>query len=333
MKLPNGYGSIKHLSGRRRNPYAVYYPVTEWNDKGYPILKPLGYYRTYHEAMECLNEYNRNPYDPASRQMTFKEVYELWHKAKFEDSKKKLSRQSIVAAQMGFNHTESLHNRVFASLRTHDFQKVLDDCPLKHASLEVILSTIKGMGRYAIEHEIVSKDYTQFAKILIPDDDEKGEAISDADLDILWANSEDSIVKVILIMIYSGFRIKAFETIKIDIDNQTFTGGVKTSAGKNRTVPICPLIKDFVTNDIFNGFKADSFRNNKFHPKMSELGLKHYTPHDCRHTFSYLCDKYKIDPIAKRMMLGHTLGTDVTDQRYGHRTLDDLRREIAKMQK
>ena len=28
-KLPNGYGSIKKLSGKRRNPYGVYPPSTE----------------------------------------------------------------------------------------------------------------------------------------------------------------------------------------------------------------------------------------------------------------------------------------------------------------
>ena len=28
-KLPNGYGSIKKLSGKRRNPYGVYSPSTE----------------------------------------------------------------------------------------------------------------------------------------------------------------------------------------------------------------------------------------------------------------------------------------------------------------
>lgn len=28
-KLPNGYGSIKKLSGKRRNPYGVYPPATD----------------------------------------------------------------------------------------------------------------------------------------------------------------------------------------------------------------------------------------------------------------------------------------------------------------
>ena len=35
-RLPNGYGSIKKLSGNRSNPYAVYPPTTEFTLEGVP---------------------------------------------------------------------------------------------------------------------------------------------------------------------------------------------------------------------------------------------------------------------------------------------------------
>ena len=37
-KLPNGYGSIKRLSGKNRtNPYGVYPPTTEFTEDGIPV--------------------------------------------------------------------------------------------------------------------------------------------------------------------------------------------------------------------------------------------------------------------------------------------------------
>ena len=67
MKLPNGYGSVYKLSGKRRCPYRVV--VTEqwqqdretgkWKQK----RKTIGYYETKAGALEALAEYNKSPFD------------------------------------------------------------------------------------------------------------------------------------------------------------------------------------------------------------------------------------------------------------------------------
>ena len=62
MKLPNGYGSVYKLSGKRRKPYAVV--VTKgWDNTGKQIKELIGTARTKPEAFEMLNEYKNNPYD------------------------------------------------------------------------------------------------------------------------------------------------------------------------------------------------------------------------------------------------------------------------------
>ena len=62
-KLPNGFGSIKKLSGHRRRPYAAYPPTTEYVD-GIPKTMPaIGYYEDWYTAFDALREYNHNPYD------------------------------------------------------------------------------------------------------------------------------------------------------------------------------------------------------------------------------------------------------------------------------
>ena len=62
---------------------------------------------------------------------------------------------------------------------------------------------------------------------------------------------------------------------------------------------------------------------------LQEIGIERHTPHDCRHTFSALCEKYKVSENDRKRMLGHAL--DLTNGVYGHRTIEELREEIEKI--
>ncbi len=76
--------------------------------------------------------------------------------------------------------------------------------------------------------------------------------------------------------------------------------------------------------------KIDIFRD-KMYTQLTTLGIEKHTPHDCRHTFSRLFEKYKVMENDCKRMLGHKIG-DVTNDTYGHRTLEDLRNEIEKIE-
>lgn len=132
-------------------------------------------------------------------------------------------------------------------------------------------------------------------------------------------------------MIYSGFRISAYRQLEINMEEQYFRGGIKTSSGKNRLVPFNHEIIPFIHKDNALFTKSVTVFRADFMSSLRSIGIASHTPHDCRHTFSWLCDKYKVDTLAKKMLLGHSLGNDVTDLRYGHRTLDELRYEINKI--
>lgn len=54
----------------------------------------------------------------------------------------------------------------FVDIRKADLQEVIDTCPLKHSSLELILSLFKGMYSYALQNDIVEKDYSQFVTVV-----------------------------------------------------------------------------------------------------------------------------------------------------------------------
>ena len=69
MKLPNGYGAVVKLSGKRRKPYAARVTV-KWTEDGKQVRKYLGFYRTRQEALKALADYNANPYDLEAREVT-----------------------------------------------------------------------------------------------------------------------------------------------------------------------------------------------------------------------------------------------------------------------
>lgn len=373
-KLPNGYGSIKYLGKGRRNPYAVHPPTTEFNLDGIPQTpKALCYvpdwmvgfsvltaYKagTYYEGMEqdlielekstaadtlaqqILADYNREkavPEEQEEQSETFAEVYEKFYDYKYnQDKSRTYSESAKYATRAAYKNSKKIHNKIFKDIRHPDLQKVVDDCPLKHASLELIVSLMHQMYKYAMIYEIVDKDYSAAVKINIEDDDEHGEPFTFDDLKILWDNKDDPVVEFILIMCYSGYRIAAYKNLEINLDEKYFNGGVKTRSSKCRTVPIHSGIFDMVSGRLSRYGNIMRYSDSKFREDMyatlETLNIKKHTPHDCRHTFSMLCEKYKVDENDRKRMLGHSFGNDITNRIYGHRSVEDLRVEIEKIQ-
>lgn len=339
-RLPSGFGTIKHLSGKRRNPYAAYPTVKE---KGYmlsgsPISRSaIGYYSTYQDAYNALLEYNKKPYDVENKDITFAEVHQMYFSEKFNDPNRTYSVSSINSAKSGFGNLKAIHDIPIRQLKTYQIQKVIDECTLKHASIELMLLCLKGVYAFAVKNDIVDKDYSKYVEKKRVEDDEKGEPFTEDQIKTLWKHKDNSTAQIALIMIYSGLRIKELETITIDLEHNVMIGGLKTRSGKNRTIPIHPAIKDMIAKFEPNTFSAEYYRKNRFYSLLQELdiqtsaiGTKH-TPHDCRHTFVWLADKYRLDSLAKKMIVGHALGNDIDDNTYGHRTAEELYSEICKI--
>lgn len=345
-KLPNGFGSIKRLSGPRKNPFAAYPPVIEFHENGSPKSVPaIGYYRTYQDAYDALSSYNRNPYNIDDANATFANVYEMWLEA-YKNNPKQRSYSAVKSYSSAFKNCAKLHNKKFKDIRKVDMQVILDTCPLGYSSITNIKKLFSQLYKFALENDIVQKDYSKFTVINRTDDNEKGEPFSKAELQKLWNDKEDPVTSMIILMCFTGFRISEFVTDKerhyrmeININERYLHGGLKTEAGENRIVPfqdwLTPYVQSYAA--VQDSFKADNFRIKKFYPKLIELGIdttasgKKHTPHDCRHTFSWICDVAGIDSLSKHLIMGHSLGNDVEVATYGHRTLEDLHAAISKI--
>ena len=354
-KLRNGFGSVKYLGKGRSCPYGVY-PPAEYDENGKLISKKaLAYVRTWEEGFAILTAYHAGTYEEGMKVSlpgdssdesimqyimrkytqkatgaSFAQVYEKFYQWKYSTGE--LSQASERLTKTCFNLLKPLHDRVFSDLRHEDIQKVLLTLDCSESTKKVVRSLIKGMYKYAMINDLVKKDYSKYLKV----DGAKpvhGEAFTDEEIKALWQNQTEN-DKLILIMIYSGFRISEYQGLEVNLEERYFKGGGKTKAGKDRIVPIHSGIYNLVSQRISRYGKllpiAPVTLRHKSYPVLESLGISRHTPHDCRHTFSALCEKYQVGDNDRKRMLGHEFD-DVTNKVYGHRSVEDLRKEIEKI--
>lgn len=267
---------------------------------------------------------------------SFADVYHDFYAWKYESDKGRVySKSSMRATTTAFHNCKQIHDRPLVDLRHPDLQKVIDDCPLKRSSKEHIIALFKQIYKYAEIFELVEKNYAAHISANVAEDDEHGVPFDEKELAILWAHKDDPISAMILILCYSGFRIGEIATLTTNLSEMYFQGGIKTAAGKDRIVPIHSCIQDLVRDrmDAYGSLlplSSDVFRV-KMYDFLTDVGIVKHTPHDCRHTFSALCERFKVSENDRKRMLGHSFKQDITNAVYGHRSVEDLREEIEKI--
>lgn len=336
MRLPNGYGGVVCLGKKRRRPYAARI-TSGWTDEGKAIYKYLGYFEKKTDALQCLAEYNLNPYDVDSRKLTFAEVYEMWA----EKELKGATQSKIASYATAFKNCECVHNIKITELKVGAMQKAVDNCGKRSAStLSNIKKLFSQVSKFSLENDFITKDYSSFVKFNDVDDKKSKKEFTEDEIQILWNNKDNFYCRLILVLIYTGFRINELLQLKIENTNLqegTLTGGLKTKAGKNRIVPIHPRIMPFI-KELYDSsqceclvtkdgkpLRYDIFRV-AFDDVLQKLGMSH-TPHECRHTTATLLDKYGANPTSIKRILGHS-AQDVTSSIYIHKDITELKKAI-----
>ncbi len=97
MRKPNGYGSIKHLSGRRRRPF-VFVISKEGRQR------PVAYFATQVEAEIFAADYNKihRRHSLPGHQITLIELYHRWLPAHIADTGP--SQSSLDSYKNAFRH-------------------------------------------------------------------------------------------------------------------------------------------------------------------------------------------------------------------------------------
>ena len=356
-KLPNGYGTIYKMPGKRSKPFRAM-KTDKWvldatTGKSKQIRITVGYYATREEAMIALADFNENPYDIKTDSITFSEVYDKWSENYFPTLSNPSSIRTVKAA---YAYCNGLYDMRMRDIRVSHLEGTILDAQVGDSTKGRIKSLFNMMYKYAVAHDIVDKDYASvmFANGNPIKRERTKEVVpfTQEEILLLWDNINVAFADMVLIGIYTGWRPQELAILKvadIDLEAGTMLGGLKTDAGKNRIVPIHSLIRPLIENRmreaatmqsefLFNDANGqqgtymtyDKYRK-RFDKVMKYLKLAHH-PHETRHTFITKAKSCNMDEYILKLIVGHAID-DITEKVYTHRTIEQLKAEMEKITK
>lgn len=329
MKLANGYGSITKLKGNRRKPWIVRI-TTGYDENGKQLRKVLGYYVSRTKALEALTEYNREPYDIESSKLTFADIYNKWIET---DEYNNLSQSSLTAYKAAYNKFAILHNKEFSKIKINELQKCIDQNASGYVSNRQMKNLASKLYQFCILQEYVKENKAVYLSVGVSNST-KNEKIpySDDEIDILWAHSDNDIIKIILIYIYTGVRCNELLNLRkenLHLEDQYFDVVKSKTASGIRIVPIAdkiiPLFKYFrdksknqwvITIDSGTKFTYSWWQKQQANT-LKALNM-HHTTHEARHTCITQMTVHNVNASVIKEIVGHKAAQSFTERVYTH---------------
>lgn len=370
-KRSNGEGSISYDSRRKRYraKITIGWEFDEKTGKSKQIIKSIGSnYKTRGEASKALEEYLNDPYDLDAKNITFSQLYEKWYEYFLQTHESQRYRLKTAYA-----YCSTLYNKKFKAISILDMKRAINEgtricakgknkgerikaSPQTKESMKYLFNHLYD---YALEARICNINYARNfildKEIFEQKEKEKvsKDPFTEAQLETLWQSKNFiPLVDIIIYACYSGWRPGELISLKIkDVnwEEEYIRGGIKTTAGKNRIVPIHPLVKDIVrkyydeaisvnSEFLFNdtskkkgiGLSYDQWLS-RFNKIITTLKFEgNLTPHSTRHTFVTKGKRAGMNEYLLKNIIGHKIG-DLTEKVYTHREIQELKDEIKKI--
>ena len=341
MKMPNGSGSVYKLSDTKRRRPWVAAVSCGYNSKGRVKRMVIGYYKSQPEARAALQDYQKHPTDKLN--ITLGEVYKEWSDVHFQT----VSHHAEKVYRVAWPKLSALEDERVRNIRTAQLQAVIDgNSHLGYSALSKIKVLMNQLLKYAAQNDIIDRNYAEFVKL-----PKAEKSVKDAFTDIELSKIKSAIGTVpyadwVLILCYTGFRIGEFLALtpfSYDAKYETLTGGSKTEAGRNRTIPIHPLIlpavKDWLSRGGDTIFCQEDGKAYKYHwfllsvwtPVLEAIGVRYLSPHSTRHTFATLLNKGGANTADAQKLIGHANYSTTADI-YTHQDVQTLRSAIEKIE-
>ncbi len=353
MRLPNGYGSVHKLSGKRRKPWCVR-KTREIDENGKQQYDYLGYYKTQPEALQALAEYNANPYDIRTSIITLGEVYEKWSSEKLilKDDKHPygISQSNINGYRASWKLCGEIKEMKFVDVKLSHLQMVVDKSGKNYPTLRKLKVLLAQLFEYAIIHDVITKDrniveYVDISKSGNPKALNR-KPFTNQEIKKVWSMiSTNDYISVILMLIYSGVRVSELldlKKINVNLKEQWFDiTESKTNAGIRR-VPIADKVLPYfqhwmsmnqceylLSTPEGKHFLYRNYYDSYWKPLMDLMGMSHL-PHDTRHTCVSLLTSAQVDERFIKKIVGHS-GQGVTQIVYTHLEVSELLVAINKI--
>lgn len=362
MRLPNGFGNVSRLPGKRRNPWRAR-KTSGWEIDGTSAnvkqqYITIGYYPTKQAAIQALAEYNANPFE-ISPEITFAEVYNRWSDKKFDE----ISSSNISGYRASYKLCDALYKMRFADIKLAHLQGVIDSSNRNYPTKKKMKVLFNQLFDYAVMHEIIGKDkhIVEYVNIGKEEKSSKHYRFTESEIDTMWRWADkNEYVGVMLMLIYSGVRpgeLFNLKKSKVNLEEKHFT----IEKGKNdnavRKVPIhdktLPFFEHWMNKPgteylvtLLNGGKIQFDKNHGRYvdtywaPLLSDMGILRYkneqdeimehSPDDTRHTFTTMWKEKMLDEAMRRKIQGHS-GKGIGEIVYTHFELEKLRCELNKL--
>ena len=362
IRRENGTGSVYKRADPKARPWAAVGPMSK---RGKRLI--IGYFATAQEAKDAIEKYRVAP--TTKLNITLKELHDEWEPIGTAGKSKQL-KDSYNAA---WNKLEPLYDKKFREIRTAQMQDIVDYYqkerpaldsegkpvikggkpqllhPLSYSSLHDVKTLLGVLYKYAMQNDIVNKNYAQF--LVLP---KKPTSVKDCFNDLELKKIENAafnkvpFADCILFMCYTGLRITEFVTLNKNSvyeedGSYVLYGGIKTDAGKDRIVPvhhkILPILKEWLAKNgqtVFcrpdgTPYTSDSFRNSCYYPALAQIGVRRLTPHATRRRMATSMSEAGISEEDFIALMGHT-DFKVDVESYIFQTAEKLSKSIEKIE-
>lgn len=346
----NGEGNVYKRGGTYTLRVTLGYELCDGKSRA--IVATKGGFATQREAIayiptlkaEGRPDTHRTAHAQDYSKITFAELYEKL----IDRHAQRVGKSTLNCYKAAYKYFSDVYALPFAELNTEDWQLCIDDCPqgLRTRQNMKALGTL--MYKLAAELRVFGLNtQTDFASLVwLKGESESRKPFAQEELESIKRGAAAGVpfAAWIVAMCYTGFRPSEFLDLRRDaFDPSTWTlrGGAKTDAGKNRIVPVHPLIRPLIAAQAIGGgeylfadesgkkYTLNHFREVCFYPALEACGVQgppERTPYSTRHTFATLIKGIDGSTKDKAALMGHT-SYEMT-MHYQHEDFDSLRRIV-----
>lgn len=267
---------------------------------------------------------------------TLSDCWKIYCDSRAYDGLSKSQKQKLGYA---WNKSEALHDKPITEITLDDMQEIVDTKAPTYYPAKDIRTVLSHCMNVAIKRDLINFNRTEYLELPSLKASERQPFTND-DIETFWNawEKDGGFVGYILVMIYAGLRpgeLRGLQIENINLKEQYMTGGIKTDAGRNRTIPIADRIVPVLAKLISErtAGKLVTMSEDRFYASywdtIERLQVTRLQPYSCRHTYFTRLAEADVQPGVITAAGGHeSYSTTMT---YTHVRLEKLLDAVNKI--
>lgn len=325
-----------------------------------PVKKTRGGFKTKRDALNYCSQLMLET--TSRRRLTLEECWNEWS----EPYEKRVGKSTFAGYRSAYGHFKGLQGTFMDLISVTELQKCIDAVP-GHRTKQMMKTTAGLLWRHCVAHDLLDKDITGVL-YLGKGQSVQREPLTPEEVEVIKKNiGKYRYAEYIYCLVFLGCRpgemlelhkdqlhhyLKKDDDGNIVADIWYLIAGKKTTAGKNRIIPIPAQILDYVlerawipgTDLLFPMYQFDRkkeklvcFKNmtdeymNKhvFKPMMKDLGIAEgKVPYCARHSYADKLKDADGTDKSKAALIGHS-NYLFTQEHYQSDTIEELAALVA----